>query len=872
MNNKFKLPRTARWLFERFLPPEEKDHVLRGLGEVFENLCATTGRSQARLWFWSQLSRSVPGLIKYAVGGGLIMLKNYFRIALRNFKRYKGYTFINLAGLAFGMTSCLLILLYIHSELSYDRYHEHADSICRVTTFLDLGNRELDIATSNHPIGLTLERDYPEVLASVKLRPYLGRIQAVSGDKQFMEDDIFLAETSIFEVFTFPLTSGDPQTALASPYTLVITETTAERYFGDSEPLGKVIRLDDRWDFTVTGVMKDVPENSHFTFDMLCSFETLYEDIPQQRERWMGDIDNYTYILLQEDFDPQELESKLPPLIEKNVGTLMKRLGGRFELSLQPLTDIRLYSDLLGELSTTGNIRYIYIFSICAFFILIIACFNFMNLSTARSTKRAKEIAMRKVLGSYRKQLVKQFLVESLFYSFLALILALALVKFSLPIFRSYSGTAMNIHLTDISWLIPGCIGFMLLVGLMAGSYPALFLSAFRPAQVLKGALGSKVKHSQFRNILVVIQFTISIILMIGTFVIASQLKYMKKRNLGFNKEHVAVLPIGDNSDAQSLASIKEELRRHPGVLFVSAASNVPGYGARHNAFLPEGFQVDESLMFGSVSIDHEFLPTLGIEIAAGRNFAQEFRTDESTSVLINQTAAKRIGWSDENAVGKTIRELDGRRIKKTIIGVVRDFHITSLHQEIESIILENTPSRFGFFSIRLDAENISQTMGFLEKTWNRLFPSTSFDYFFLDDSFDSQYRAEERLTSLFSYFTLFAILIACLGLFGLTSFTVEQKTKEVGIRKVMGATISGICLLFSREFLKWILLANILAWPIAYYAMNQWLQGFAYRTNLGIGIFALSTGLALLIAIVTVSFQSIKAALANPVDSLRYE
>ena len=872
MKNNFNLPRAACWLFERFLPSEEKDHILRALREVFENLWVTEGSTRAKLWFWSQLGRSLPGLIQHALIGGLIMLKSYFRIALRNFKRYKGYTFINLAGLALAMASCLLILLYIYSELSYDRYHENADRIYRVTTFLDLGNRHLDIAASNHPIGLTLQNDYPEVLASVKLRPYMGRVQAASGDKKFVEHGIFLAETSIFDVFTFPLTAGDPKTALAAPYSMVLTEETARKYFGDTDPIGKVIQLDNRLDFSVTGVMQNVPENSHFTFDVLCSFETLYQDIPDQRERWMGDFNNYTYILLQENFDYLELESRLPPLVEKNVGALMKQLGGKIELSLQPLTDIRLYSNLQGEISGTGDIQYVYIFAVCAFFILLIACFNFMNLSTARSAKRAKEIAMRKVLGSYRKQLIKQFLVESLIYSFLALFLALVLVKITLPIFQSLSGTAMNIHMADIPWLFPACIGFTIFVGIMAGGYPALFLSAFRPSLALRGALGSGVRSSRFRSFLVVTQFAISIILMIGTFVIAAQLKYMKERKLGFDKEHVVICPVRNDANGQSFPSIKAELKSHPGVMLVSASSNVPGYGARHNAFLPEEFQVDESLMFGAISVDHDFLSTLDIEVVAGRNFSPEFGADEKTSILINQTAAKRIGWDDDSAVGKTLRELDGRGIIKTVIGVVRDFHITSLHSEIEPILLENVPSRFGFLSVRIRPENISQTLGFLEKTWSKLYPSLTFDYFFLDDSFDNQYRAEERLNSLFSYFTLFAILIACLGLFGLTSFTVEQKTKEVGIRKVLGAGISGICLLLSREFIKWILIANIIAWPIAYYAMSRWLQGFAYRTNVEMGIFVLSAGLALLIALLTVSFQSIKAALADPVASLRYE
>ena len=799
------------------------------------------------------------------------MLINYIKIALRNLKRHKGYTFINIAGLAIGMACCILIILYIYSELNYDRYHENADRIYRLGTNFDVGKMHAKTAVSNHPIGPTLSRDYPEVLNATRIRPYMPRTLVEYKEKQFFEEKIFYADNSVFDVFSFPIIRGDHKSALVTAYSLLITEDVAKKYFGDEDPIGKILRLNNDSDFSVTGIIKNVPPNSHFTFDMLCSFETLYQHNPEQREKWMGDFNNYTYLLLQENYDFRELEQKFPQLIDKHIGRILKLLGGKVEFFLQPLTNIHLHSNLEGEISGNSDIAYVYIFAAIALFILLIACINFMNLSTARSAKRAKEVGMRKVLGSYRGQLIKQFLSESVTYSFLAFFIALTLVQLALPLFRSLSGTTLNFQFAEISWLVPCLIGFVFLVGLVAGSYPAFFLSAFRPVRVLKGHLKAGTANSRFRSVLVVLQFAISIVLIAGTGVIMNQLHYMKERRLGFNKEHVVVLPIMEGSIMQSIETIKEELKSHTGVVSVAASSSVPGHGvSRHNAFLPEGFELNESQMIGAISIDHNFIPTLDMEVVAGRNFSPEFVTDSSKSALINETAAQEFGWVDP--VGKTITELTGNGITKTVIGVVRDFHVESLHKKIEPLYIENEPSGFGYISIRIRPRNVSGTMDFLRKKWKEFGSGGTFDYAFLDESFDSQYRAEERLSTIFSYFTLFAIFIACLGLFGLASFTAEQRTKEIGIRKVLGASVYGIVILLSKEFAKWVLIANIIAWPVAYYAMNKWLQDFAYRINMGVWIFILAGAFALIIALLTVSYQAVKVALSNPVEALRYE
>jgi putative ABC transport system permease protein len=610
--------------------------------------------------------------------------------------------------------------------------------------------------------------------------------------------------------------------------------------------------------------------NSNIQFDILCSFESFYAHDPAQRQLWIKDWNNYTFLLLREGSDPAELEGRFPEMVQNKLGRVIKVAGARIEFFLTPLTDIHLHSNLEGEMSSTGNMDYIYAFAAIAFFILLIACINFMNLATARSANRAKEVGMRKVLGANRRKLIIQFLGESLFLSFFAFILALAMSELALPLIRSLSGADMNLSFVRNPWLAASAIGFIVFVGILAGSYPAMYLASFKPIKVLQGRLRTGLASFHFRSVLVVVQFTISIVLIVGTFIIFKQINYMKNKKLGFHKEHVVVLQVMDNSILQSIEAFKVELQRHTGITNVAVSSHIPSHGAMHNAFVPEGFSFDESQMMGKWSVDQDLIPTLGMEIVEGRNFSKEFGTDMSNAVILNETAVKKIGWT--NPIGKQISELQEGLVTKTVIGVVKDFHVLSLQRALEPVLFEYRPSDFAYVSIRLNPEKISETLRFLEAKWKEFDPTGTFDYAFLDEEFNLQYRSEERLNRIFTQFTMIAIFIACLGLFGLASFTAEQRTKEIGIRKVLGASESGIVILLSREFTKWVGAAMILAWPIAYFVMSRWLQDFAYRTQISVWSFLFSAVASLLISLLTVGFQAIKAARANPVKSLRYE
>ena len=798
------------------------------------------------------------------------MFKNYLYIALRNIKKHKGYSLINILGLAIGMACCILIFLYVLYELSYDKYHENAGMIYRLKSDAQIGDNHLHIPKSSPPMAEYMVENFPEVSNATRLRE-LGSVPVRYRENQYYEGHIFFADNSFFDLFTSPLLKGNPKTALTTAYTAVITEDTAMKYFGDEDPTGKVLTIDEDADFTITGVVSNVPRNSHFVFDILCSFETHAQNNRMSMVNWLS-LNYYTYILIQKGSDPRTLEQKFPDMIATNAGNILKAVKGDLKLSLQPLRGIHLHSRLEQEISATSNIAYVYIFSAIALFILFIACMNFMNLSTARSAKRAQEVGMRKVLGAHKARIIRQFLSESLITSSIACVVALLFVEIVLPLFRSVSGINLRINYVENPWLIPGLIGLTIFVGLVAGSYPAFFLSAFQPIRVLKGSSKTGTASARFRGVLVIVQFTISIALIIGTIIVFNQLKYMKNTNLGFDKEQVLIIPISDESTVESLAPFKEELKNNPSIINVAASSHVPGQTTYYNPFLPEGFTRDQMPWMGQLNVDVDYLPTLEIEFVAGRNFSQELKTDQTRSVIINETAAKRFGW--DNPVGKTIGELSnsGGILKRPVIGVVKDFHIESLHREIVPLLITNNPEWLNTLSIKIRTQNIPETMDFLSKRWNQHNPYRPFQFSFLDDSFDAQYRADEKLSKIFSYFSILAIFIACLGLFGLASYMAEQRTKEIGIRKVLGASISEIVKLLTKEFSKWVLAANIIAWPVAYYAMNKWLEGFAYRVGMKISTFLLAAIVTLAIALLTVSYKAVCSAKADPANSLRYE
>jgi putative ABC transport system permease protein len=804
------------------------------------------------------------------------MLKNFLTIAVRNILRHKVYSIINIAGLSVGMACTILILLWVQYELSFDRFHKNADRIYRLTENWNVGAARKKWAVTNWPAGPTFQREFSEVIKAVRFMRVYDKVLCAYKTEKFFIDDVLLADETIFDIFSYPLISGNSSNALSKAFSIVVTEDMAKRIFGPENPMGKKLSVGDDGYLTVTGVMKDVPPNSHLKFNALVSFQSIFKLNPghsrKQMQSWIGGNINYTYLLLRENININDLEKKLSAYIAKQAKEQLEMLGGKIEYFLQPLTHIHLYSKLDLDIAERRNIAYVYAFTAIALFILLIACINFINLSTARSTIRAKEVGMRKVLGAQRGELIRQFIGESLLFSFISFILALMLVELSLPLFRSLSGSSMSFQYLTMPRLIWGLIGIIFIVGFAAGSYPAFFLSAFQHFSVLKGSLKTGKANSRFRGILVVVQFTVSITLIIGTGIVLNQLIYMKNKELGFDKEHVVYCGPIDSDFKKSIAPFKDAIKGYPDIAGVALSSHIPSEVPILEAFLPEGLPPEQIQTMHQMSADHEFIPTMNMEIVTGRNFSPTISTDPGQAAIINETAARQLGWKDP--VGKTVISFKYREpITKTIIGVVRDFHIESLHKEIGPFYIENNPSHFHrYILIKIKPENLSTTMRFLKENWIEFFPQRPFDFSFLDETFDRQYKSDEKIQAIFTNFGVLAIFISCLGLFGLASFTAEQRTKEIGIRKALGASISGIILMLSKEFTKWILVAIIIAWPVAYVAMNHWLQNFAYRINLGIGTFILAALLALVIALLTVGYQAVRAARANPVEALRYE
>lgn len=800
------------------------------------------------------------------------MFRNYLKVALRNVRKQKAYAFINIAGFAVGMAACILIMLYVLSELSYDKFHQNADRIYRIGVEGNLSGNYLKAPLSNLGTGPTMLKDYPEVESFTRVQP-VDRAPVKYEDKNFYEEGGIYADEHFFKVFSFPLLRGDPHTALTTAYSIVITSEMAKKYFGNEDPLGKQLQMNNRYDYTVTGVLENVPYNSHLKFDFLCSIETFFVIRNREVEEW-NSFNNYTYLLLRKGTEPARFVEKFPDFLDQYLSTMRKLLGADFNFFMQPITDIHLRSNLSYEMPGNSDITYVYIFSSIAFFILLIACINFMNLATARSASRAKEVGMRKVLGANKRNLVRQFLAESMLYGIVSFILALLLVLLVLPAFGSISGNELSFPLGEMPWLIPAFIAFVLLTGLLAGSYPAFFLSAFRPVNVLKGALTTGAGNSRFRSILVVIQFVISIALITGTAIMLSQLNYMKNKNLGFDREHVVVIPIMDDRIKDNLESIRSELKSHTSILNVSAASDVPGNYPDYSAFVPEGYTLEQTQLMHRINCDADFVPTLGMEIIAGRNFSREYGTDPDDAIIINQTAAKKYGW--DNPIGKKIGffnddDLTGTE-PRTVIGVVKDFHAKSLHDRILPLLLSNTNDYYDDVAVRIKPGDISVTLDFLKAKWQEYDPARPFDYYFLDRNFNAQYQADERLNKIIGYFTILAIFVACLGLYGMASFMAEQRFKEIGIRKTLGASVSSIIILMNKEVTKLIIIANIIALPVAYYVLNRWLESFAYRTGISVLAFVFPAVIVLGIGYATIAYQSLKAALINPVDAIKTE
>ncbi len=798
------------------------------------------------------------------------MLKNYLKIALRNIKKHKGYSFINIASLAVGLSCCILILLYIRYEFSYDKYHNDAQYIYRVVR--EHQGRSVWDNSSEHPLAASLKENFPEVVKAtrVKKNDEVGVVEYNS--KRFNEEGIYFVDKDFLEIFTFPLVSGDIHTALNEPFSVLITQEMAEKYFGNEEPVSKTLRIKEwyreiKYDYKIKGVLKNIPENSHFIFDFLVSYNTLYTLKREGRdsvETWSY-YEPKTYIKLESHAKPIDLEGKFPAFLRKYKGE--KSASER--LRLQPLIDIHLGGNLRYELETNSNMRYLYLFSAIAFFIMLIACLNYINLSVARSAKRAIEVGMRKVVGANKVQLVRQFLGESMVFSILALIISFLLVGFVLPAFGYLIERNLTLSLFQDLDMLLVFLGIAVFIGLLSGSYPAFFISSFHPIQIIKGTLriGSK-SSAVFRNSLVVVQFVVSIVLIVCTFVIHNQLSFIRNRNLGFDKEQMVTVYTMDRNLKGNPESLKRELLKNPEILGVSASLDLPTTIRRTSTIEWEEQGERRKLGLNYTFVDYDFFNVYDIELAKGRKFSEDFSMDKEQAVVINETAARNLGW--ENPVGRRF-QTQGR--EWTVIGVIKDFHFQSLHWEIAPLVFLFYEGRgIDYFSIKFSPFNIPSTLGFIKEKWIRFSPEFPFQYAFLNERVDKIYKAEQKLGKSFNIFTLVALSIACLGLIGLASFISEQKRKEIGIRKVLGADFQSIIVLLARDFVKCIAVAAVIAWPIGYFVMERWLQNFVYRTSIGIEIFILSGLLAFVIALTTVSYQSIKDALANPVDSLRYE
>ncbi|NIR49133.1 ABC transporter permease [candidate division KSB1 bacterium] len=813
------------------------------------------------------------------------MFKNYLKITLRNMLKNKVYSVINIFGLALGMACSMLIFMYIAHELSYDRYHSNADRIYRVTQKSDVPNGyNLHFARCSVNWINQLPKEYPEIETLIRFQR--SRITDIKiGENKFRDRHTFKTDANVFDVFDFELIQGEPRNALSEPYSVVLTESITQKYFGEENPIGQEITfvgdtVGSAEKYKITGVLRDLPPNSHFKINFLKSFKS-----PEERTGWA-----YIYILLKPNTNAKILESKFRAFIEKHVDA---EIADYAFLPLQRLTDIHLHSDLAREIEPNGNILYIYIFASVAVFIILIACINFMNLATARSLDRAREIGIRKVLGSDRTQLIGYFFCESFVFALIAFCLAIGFVELFLSDFSNLVGQSLRLN----SGILIGFSIIALITGLVAGSYPAMVMSSFRPVSVLRGKLattsGSRREFS-LRKALVVLQFVLSIGLIVSAFITHQQFRYIQNKNLGLNTEQTVVIPRIPDAIKENYFAFKNEITAFPGVAGVSASMEEPSREIRDTApIYAEGMQEGEdTIVMDILPVDLNFFDFMDIEIVAGKTFppslmrttpspSQEqqdvvnFINEQNRYYILNETAIKAIGWTKpEDALDKKFSWGNSmfNLQRGPVIGVVRDFHFTSLRNKIEPVVMVYEPIWLSTIMIKVHPENIAATLDHVEQKWNEFYPDYPFEYTFVDKLFEQLYVSEQKQTRVLGLFSGVAIFVALMGIFGLAAYTAEQRTKEIGIRKVLGATVTGIVGLLSKDFVKLVLIANVIAWPIAWYAMNRWLQNFAYRTDIDWFVFALAGGLALIIALATVSSQAIKAAVANPVDALRYE
>lgn len=789
------------------------------------------------------------------------MIRNYFVTAFRYLWKQKGFSIINLIGLSIGLCVCYFALSFVAFELSYDSYHEKSDRIYRLVTDVETPNGK-DYLSTTATMAPAIQETFPEVQSAARI--FLDYLIVQKDQEQYGEEKIAYADSSIFSVFTFPLLSGNPRTVLKSPYSIVLSETAAQRYFGNKNPLGNTLLINGKERTQVTGVMKDMPQNSHFRVDMLVSMSTLGEGWMHNSKRFFF----YTYLLLPEGYNPAKLTAKLPDFVK----THMDQKAGKYSLALEPLKSVYLDGKPRGSKSgssVSGNRSHVYIFSFVAAFVLFIACFNFVNLTTALSIQRAKEIGVRKVLGTTRKLLIFQFLIEAILITLASFVVAVLLCSILVPFFNDLTGKMISSGiLENVNYLFI-LLAAAVLIGVFSGIYPAFFLSRFQPVSTLKGGFVSATQGIAFRKVLVVAQFSISIILIVATIVVYQQLHFMQNQELGFKKEHNLVIDFQyDEQVVSHYESLKDKLAGIPGVTAASISSSIPG---RSNHLFPTKIENtgNEMQEFQSDTyfVDYDFLKQFQISVIAGRAFSKEFATDLKEAILINETAVKSLGFSDPaQVIGKRFSQLNANGL---VIGVIKDFHFRSFQEAVQPLTLRVAPGFFTFLTLNVSSQNMPESIKMIESKWKELVPELPLIYFFADEAYNNQYRDEQRFGKLFICFATLAILISCLGLLGLSAFSIAQRTREVGVRKVMGASVGGIVKLLSVDFIQLVFVSTLIAIPVAWFGMDRWLRDFAYRIDVPWWAFIAAGFIAVVIAVATVSFQAIKAALMNPVKSL---
>jgi predicted permease len=846
--NKNRIPRIPYWILEHIYSFDNTDAYSGDIQEEFTEIKKCQGRAKANRWIWFHALAALPRWGLHLIIWRATMFKNYFKIAFRNFLRHKGYTFINIAGLAIGIACCLMIMLWVQDELSYDRFHENADDLY-VATFSN-GSKVTPTALAPY-----LKEEYPEVNHTSRYA-FIGRNLLKFKDTDVYQEGGIMVGPDFLKMFTIPFLKGNPETALEQPHSILLSEEVALKLFDSSDPIGQTLTYNTNLDLKVTGVFEDYPSNSHIQFQYILP-TSLAMAYNKNYNTW--DVNNLrTYVQLRKNTSVESVDAKITDVVERH------RPQDKRSMSLQPIT--RVYLNPLHH--SGGRILYVYLFSTLAFFILLIACINFINLTTARSSNRAREVGIRKTVGAYRSHLIRQFFGESFILTLMASVLALVLVSLFLPMFNNLTGKSFTWHLLIQKAFIVGILAIVFLTVLLAGSYPSLLLSRFQPVKVLKGEHLTGAKGSLFRKVLVVLQFSLSIFLILGTMMIFKQVHYLRGHDVGYNRDNIVYFGIGTRF-RQNIDTIKTEWITHSSILGVTL-TDIPPYRWQSNAGYGdvhwEG-KTNQQVKMVMMSVDYDYLDTFELKMAQGRFFSKDFSTDASDAYVVNQAAVRAMEMDDP--IGKELIVWD---LKRRIIGVVQDYHFESLHNEIIPMAMRVDPNSHYQACVRISPHQIPETLAFLESKWKDIYPEYPFEYRFLDDTIANQYRSEQAIGKIVTVFTILALFISCLGIFGLSSYTAEQRTKEIGIRKVLGATVSSIIRHISKEFILLVILANIIIWPLSYFVLNIWLQTFAYRINMAWWIFALTGIVVLVISLMTVSWQIIRAATANPVDSLRYE